>query len=381
MTRRAVRVLICAVLLLALCVLPAAAEDETQPALSMPPEYCAVPDYLPGDVTDFLPEGLFSTDPAEAAEALSDVTRFSVLLSTLLSCLGLRLADASCMLSVLIGLLLLGTVLRRVSGALGGQADKVSGFLMRLSLFGTAAGMTAGLAGTVTAYFRQLTSLTAGFIPVIGTLYAIGGNVTQAAAGQGLLVVFLAVIDLLCTKPAPGICGVCMALSLFDVIGTRIRPGALSERIRKTYAGLLGFAMFLLSALLGTQTLLSAGRDTIRMKGLRYAVSQMIPVAGGAVSASLNTISAGVTVLRRITGTSGILLLGLLLLPTLIELLLMRQVLLWSSSAAEMLDCPEESRLLGEIAGLYGYMAAAAAVSSVFFTLSLALLASCAGVL
>jgi hypothetical protein len=100
----------------------------------------------------------------------------------------------------------------------------------------------------------------------------------------------------------------------------------------------------------------------------------MIPVVGGAVAGTLSTVAAGISVLRGIFGVSGLILLALLLLPALAELLLARAVLQLASTAAALLGCDSETKLLSQIASLYGYLAAVASICAVAFALALSLL-------
>jgi hypothetical protein len=101
----------------------------------------------------------------------------------------------------------------------------------------------------------------------------------------------------------------------------------------------------------------------------------MIPVVGSTVGDTLRTLAASVKLLRSTVGIAGILTLALLLLPFLIELLLTRLALNSAASFGEMLGCKNLVRLSREIASLYGYLIAAAAMAAVLCVLSLTLFA------
>ena len=132
--------------------------------------------------------------------------------------------------------------------------------------------------------------------------------------------------------------------------------------------------MFLLSLALSTQSVLAGQADTLGMRGIKYAVGNAIPVVGGAVAGTLSAVGAGMGLLRGVCGVAGILLVALLLLPALVELLLLRATLRLASTVASMLSCDGEAKLLGDMASLYGYLAAAVSVCSVTFVLALGLL-------
>ena len=129
------------------------------------------------------------------------------------------------------------------------------------------------------------------------------------------------------------------------------------------------------------QSVLAARADTLGMKGLKYAVGNMIPVVGGAVAGTLGSVAAGVSLLRGVCGVSGIILVALLLLPTLVQLLLFRATLQLASAVSTLLGCDGETRLLKDMASLHGYLAAAVAICSVTFILALAFLVHSAAAL
>lgn len=381
------------VLLLFACLcVPARAEDSAAQAagnaleaetegITLPPAYAALPDSLPEELIPLLPDGLFSTDPDEALAAVREGVSLPGMLSALLGALGLRLPDAVRLLSTLLGLLLISSLLGHLSAAVGGRAGELTGFIIRLAVAAALVSLTVGVAQTVTTFLSQLNRLCAGMLPVMGTLYVLGGNLTQATVGEGLMLVFLNVAEYLCADVTPAVCGICLSLSLLGALGLRYRMEAIGRWVRKAYTGFLGTITFLLSTLLGCQSVLSARADSLRMKGIKYAVGNLLPVAGSAVSGSLGSVAAGVDLLRSICGVCGVLLLGLLLLPVLVELLLFRAVIRLASVAASSLDCAADTRLLDDVAELYGYMAGAVSLCSVFFILTLCVLIACGSAL
>ncbi len=347
-----------------------AAETE---ALTMPPAYVGIPDALPEAVTPLLPDGLFSENADEALEAAEAVSDWRFLLNALLSAVGLRLGEAVGLLASLVGLLLIAAILARLRESLGGGGE-LFGFCVRVVLYTAIVVQTAGMVSIVQDFFEALTALTGGIVPAMGVLYALGGNLGQAALNAELMTVFLAVCSYVSTTVTPPVCAVCMAFSLMDALGTRLTLAPLCEQIKRWYTSLLGVIMFLLSLALSAQSVLVGRADSLGMKGIKYAVGTMLPVVGGAVAGTLGTVAEGVSLLRGICGVSGVVLVALLLLPTLLELLLFRAALRLGATVASLLDCSGEARLLGEMASLHGYLAAAVSMSSVMFILALTLL-------
>ena len=349
---------------------PAAQDSE---AVTMPPAYADLADSLPPEISDLLPDGLFSESLEEALTATAELTDWRYLLNALLSAVGLRLDAMVGLLCTLIGLILLAAVLGRLREGLGSSGE-IPGFCLRLTLYTAIVVQTAGTVETVRLFYDRLTTLTGGMIPVMGALFALGGNMGRAAVNAELLMVFLAVCQYISTTVTPPVCAVCMSFSLMDALGVKLTLAPLGDRIKKWYASLLGLVMFLLSLALSTRSVLAGRGDTLGLRGVKYAVGNMIPMVGGAVAGTLSTVAAGVTALRGICGVSGIILVALLLLPTLVELLLTRALLNLSATVASMLSCDGEAKLLSEMASLHGYLAAAASICAVVFMIALTLL-------
>ena len=133
--------------------------------------------------------------------------------------------------------------------------------------------------------------------------------------------------------------------------------------------------------MLSAQTILGAKSDSLMMKSAKFAAGNMIPVVGGSISELLRTVSAGVGYLRGTLGICAILLLLFTLLPTVVELLLIRLTWQISASFAEMLGCDGEKKLLDEFASVSGYLLAAVCICSSVLFLSLVLLVRCASAL
>ena len=355
--------------------LPVSGEtDLPQESVTMPPSFGELEEALPSEITDLLPDGLFSEDTKTALNAAEAMTDWRFLLDALLRAVGLGMEDTLGFLFTLLGMIILYSILHAFRKSIGGRSGEMLDFCLRLAAFGAIALQTVGVVEAVKTYFDRLGTLMNAMIPVMGALYAMGGNLGQAAANGELLLVFLTVCQWVSTSVTPPVCALCMAFSLMDAFGSSVSLSPLAARGKGGYTWMLGLITFLLSLALSAQSIITSRADTLGMRGVKYAVGQMLPVVGGAVSGTLGTMADGISALRGICGVSGVILLALTLLPTLIRLLLGRLALSWATTFASMLGCDGEAKLIGEMASLYGYLAAAVAVCSVLFVLALTLL-------
>ena len=359
---------------LALLALPMAAYAEEGEAVTMPSAYGDLPGAIPPELEALLPDGLFSEDAEEALTATAQLSDWRFLLNTLASALGVGLENTLGLLCVLVGFILLAAVCGRLRDGLGGAGGEILGLCLRITVYTAMILQTAGAVESVQAYFDRLMALTGGMIPVMGALYALGGNVGRAAVSSELMLVFLGICQYISATVTPPLCAVCASFSLMDALGARLTLSPLCDQLKRWYASLLGLVMFLLTLALSTQSVLVGQADTLSMRGIKYAVGNMIPVVGGAVAGTLSAVGTSVKLLRGVCGVAGILLVALLLLPTLVELLLLRATLRLGATVASMLSCDGEAKLLGDMASLHGYLAAAVSICSVTFVFALGLL-------
>ena len=97
-------------------------------------------------------------------------------------------------------------------------------------------------------------------------------------------------------------------------------------------------------------------------------------MVGSTVGESLRTLATSVK-LRSTVGVAGIVTVALLLLPFIIGLFLTRFALSSAAAVGEMIGCKSIVKLYRELASLYGYIIAAAAMASLLCVLSLTLFA------
>ena len=376
---------ICAILLFFALLAPlfslklSAQQTEEQIAESVPPEYADFLESIPSEILEHLPKELFSESSGDIEEATLQMSNFSFLIEALLTALGANLKTCVGTLAIVCGLLLLSSLCRAFRNNLQQEGiGRAFAFCSSLVILCTL--LTQGIRGIkqVTTYFSTLNTLCAALLPLMGVLYAMGGNLSAAAASTTGLSIYMTLLEEIVGKSILPFCSLCMVLSLIGILNTGLKTGTLLATVKKNYTTILAFLMMLLLAMLSTQTILGARSDSLMMRSAKFAAGNMIPVVGGSISELLRTVSAGVGYLRGSLGICALLLLLFTLLPTLVELFLIRLTWQISASVAELLGCDDEKKLLDEFASLFGYVLAAVCICSSVLVLSLTLLIHCA---
>ena len=342
---------------------------------TLPEEYVALEQYIPDGLGAILPDGLFSEDPEQVQTALRTLISFSGLLGVLGDLIGMHLSEGGVLLASICGLLLLCGLMKALGGAWNMPLASIA---PRICLFAAVAGAGYAAVSAMVEYFSALRTLMGGIMPMMSAMYLLGGNVTRATVGNSVLSVGLNVCSSVCAGIAPPLFGACMAMSLPSVLESGVDLSRLSAFLKKAYTSVLGILTFALTLCLSAQNLIASRADSLAMRSGRYAIGQMIPIVGGALAGSLDTLAAGVGLLRGMAGTCGVILLLLGCLPVLCRMLLLRSLFDLCSGVAHLMGCAPESGVLGEASSLFGYMAAAVAMCTAVFIIALGAFAACA---
>ncbi|MBO5930959.1 MAG: hypothetical protein J6Q70_01840 [Clostridia bacterium] len=346
---------------------------------TIPDVYQDLLESLPPSLLERLPEGALSNNTEELGGAVGEMSSFSYLLGTVFSLVGLRLGDCLKLLCSVIGVLILSSICRTFCASLK-KPEIARAFSFMITLIITISLFAAGF-GTiegVVAYFETLNAFASASLPLMGSLYVMGGNAAAAVATSAGLSVFMTLLEEVVGGSIVPFCGICLALSLIAACEGGPRLGSALTSLKKNYTLMLSFFMMLLLAMLSAQTVLGASQDTLAMRSAKFAAGSLIPVVGGSVAELLRSVSASVGYMRTSVGICGVLLLLLLMLPTLIELLLARTAWQICAFFAEILGCDGEKRLLDEFASINGYLIAAVAICSSVLFLTFTLLTHCA---
>ena len=382
MVKKRVFLATCAVLFAFLLLLPAGAEEATGAAESVEESgFGAIREFresLPPEVTALLPDGFFGEDPETVASAVQNAADVPKILAYIRDFLGVSLRQALPLLAAVSGILVLSAVLRAVGATSGAGTGRAFSFcsvtvltllLLRQSLSGVS---------RLRAWFEMLCTLAGSMLPMMGTLYALGGNVGAAAANHTVMSVFLSVAQMLCTRAVLPVAGICLLLAVCDALTGRAALKPLGNLIKRTFTLGFSFLMLLLSFLLGLQTTLAAGSDTLALRTVRFAAGSFLPVVGGSVSEAMKTVAGSISYLRTLAGSGGILVLFLFFLPTFLTVLITRIVFLLCGALAELLEAKSEGRVLSELASVYGFFLAVIAAVFTMAVFALTIFAHCA---
>lgn len=366
-------------LLLALSALSVAATDAdiTAESEAIADELKDFRDAIPPEVAELLPEGFFSGDLTAVADATKEASALSTVLSVVGRLSGLAVSENLSMLASICGVLVLSAIFRAFAAS-SGSVGKALSFCTALSLTVLLFSLQKERFSDITRFFSVMQNLGTAMLPLMGTLYAMGGNVGAAVANSGVLSAFLSLLETVCASTVLPVAGVALALALIDALSTGLPLRPLAGLIKRTYTLVFSFLMLLLCGVLGLQSTLAKAGDTLALRTARFAAGSFLPVVGGSVSETLRTVAGSVQYLRGVVGTGAIVVVFLAFLPTFLSVALGRIAFLLGGTVAKLLGCEGEEKILAELGSVYGYFLAVIASLFVMMVFSLTLFARCA---
>ena len=333
---------------------------------------------VPDEIASLLPPGIFSDNFDERAEGARELTEPEGFLRIILDMLGFHIKDALGMFARIIALVLLSSLAHAMFKSIGSDAvEEPFSLCTTAAIVAAIIGEQGEMIRMVDLFLERLLTLVNSMLPIIGVLYAAGGNVGTAAVGSSSLALFIAVCENVCGRTLLPAVGICLAFSAASAFSSQLSLGEISGTFKRIYTYGLGLLMAIMALVMGMQNQLAAKADSLGARAAKYAVGSFIPVVGGTVGDSLRTVAAGVEYIRATVGSVAIAVILLLLLPSLISLALGKSAVNISSSVAKMLGCEREGRLLSEIGNVYGYMMAVCSICSVLFIYALTLFVRC----
>ena len=194
--------------------------------------------------------------------------------------------------------------------------------------FGVSAVVTLTAFGGVTSVFLEISDsmskISAFFSSMIPLFSAVllsgGGGYTSAGLSVGMastVSLFSGVI----TPLFVSLLAVMLALSMLSSFGVQA-VSALTQSVKRNTLFLITLVGAVIIGTVSLQTVLASARDTAAMRAVKHLAQTVLPVVGGTVSASLSTLWSGLALTKGVIGAGGILVIVGMLIGPLVSLLI-----------------------------------------------------------
>ena len=328
---------------------------------------------VPEDLREYLPKGVEDFAPADVLAQFD----FGFFTGTFIKILEEAAPAAAKSFAMLLGVIILCAVLGVVKRTVLSQGLQISLDLVGMVCIASAVfavtegafGLAEEFVGSIASFMRKVTPTMSGFMIA-------RGEITSAAVISGVIFTAVSLLEQTVARILFPLIRVSLCLSVVSTVFGIPGISGFAPMIKKVIGYVFGFITASLSAVLMFQRIIAKSTDSLAMRGIRFAVGQFVPFVGGAVNEALSTVMGGIGTVKAATGVVAAVTVSLIAAVPVIRMLLHKMFLELTSVCAGLLGLSGESRLMGDIASYLGYMAAVMAISSVFFILSVSMMAS-----
>ncbi len=227
------------------------------------------------------------------------------------------------------------------------------------------------------AAIESLCNFSASLLPVTASLYAMGGNSSQAVAASGGLSLFFTVTEIVNARVLLPMLSLGLAMSLIGLLPGSEGTAPVAAAIKNWACVLIAFVFSLVCYVFYFQTAVAASADNFAYRTARFAAGSFIPIIGGAVGDSERTVFGAVAAVKASVGTLGLCAMLAYLLPPLVSSLLYKAMLSFCAFFARICGLEKQGRFLNDIGGTLGAcLALLIACGTVFTVISAVFLKS-----
>lgn len=328
-------------------------------------------DAIPHEVKEKLPKGdLFSA--SDFSERFSFEYFWNFLWDTLSSAITPALKNFTSVL----GLVLLSAALSAFKGLMKSDSvitafELVSELCILLTLYKTAVSLTS----RVNSFLFQLGTVISAMVPTMLAIGTAGGNGTAAAVSANGMMLGVTFIEGVAAAGLFPILKLCFGMSIFSGMGNGIRLDGITKLIRNLFAWIIGFLAAAISAVMSFQSSIALKADSLSVRAIKFAASNTVPVVGGIAADAVSAVAGSISLIKGSVGWGGVVILAIMTLPVILDILLIRFGIVLSSTAADIIGLDREKRMLDEMSGLFGFLAAICVICALMFVYALALFA------
>ena len=230
-----------------------------------------------------------------------------------------ELKTAFALVGSIAALVLLSSVINNLQQSLGKKGiGEASGFAIFVYIAAVCAAAFQNAGNFINETLRDITIFVHSLVPVMATLSVSGGEAVKATMSHP-------VIFFVCSSAGTLIKNVITPLVLLRAVCTLLGAvtqnsglGEFTALFSKMHKTLLAFSMSLFAGILGISSFAGASFDSLAARGIKFAVSASVPVAGGSIAEAMSSVAGSAILLKNSIGIAGVIMLfGMFALPLL----------------------------------------------------------------
>lgn len=273
-------------------------------------------------------------------------------------------------------------VIAAVSGVLNvlesSFSEGASGEIAFFACFTLISVAVTGLISESIGYGAEVVGRLSGFItkicPVITILMVSSGAAVSASSFYPVLSASVYVVSLLIDKFIIPLVYLGAILGIINNVSKRVQLGQLNNLIKS-------FSKWILTGILTIFTGINAiygfsvpVLDAVTLKALKFTVGSFVPVVGGIVADTVETVLGGAKLMKNAVGTAGIIMVVMICIIPIIKLAVIIMMLKFTAACVEPLTDKRISGMISDVSGPVTTVFSMVIASAMLFIISIAII-------
>lgn len=236
-----------------------------------------------------------------------------------------------------------------------------------LRIFNITVGYGVGIIRDLSEFITELS-------PVFVALLASGGAISSAAAFHPILSGAVYILTLIVDKCIVPLVYLGALLGIISNMTPKLRLGAFTKLVHSSGKWILTAALTVFTGVTAIYGFSAPVLDTVALKTAKFAVGSFVPVVGGLLADTVETVLGGTRLMKNAVGTAGIVLILSVSLVPILKIIAILIMLELAAAAAEPLADSRITGMLKNICSSISLILGMVVTASMLFTICIAII-------
>ncbi len=212
------------------------------------------------------------------------------------------------------------------------------------------------------------------YVPVITVLIMTSGQPVSATMYYGVMIYVSNAILQIASKIIIPLLKCIISMSVVTSVSDKMSLDGIINLFKKSIRWILTFCMSLFVAFMTMKSIVSVSEDSLSNKAVKFAISNFVPLVGGALSDAYQTVVSCVSVLKSGVGVAAMIAVFAIFLPAVAKCVIWQFVLAVSVSVCDIFGINKASSLLGSLSAVISTICAILLCTMVIYIISTAII-------
>ena len=212
------------------------------------------------------------------------------------------------------------------------------------------------------------------YVPVISLLIISGGNPVSGGMFYSTMIYMCSAVLRVVSEVIVPFLRCISSVAVITNITDKVSLSGVNEMLRKAVRILLTFCMSVFTAFLTMRSVISVSQDSLSNRAVKFAISNFVPLVGGALSDAYQTVVSCTAVLRSGVGVIAIAAIFAVFLPAVAKCLIWQFTLMLGTAVCDVFSNGRLSSMLSSISSVISIICSILLCTMVMYIISTAII-------